>query len=106
VDFEVSPEMREEFYRLLRSEGVEIDSALYRDVQSLVDRFLAAQLANSAFGESERLRRAQADNTQVARAVELLRVASTTEDLFSVAEEKATGASEDAIPGVAAAPSY
>ena len=105
-DFEVSPEMRDEFYRLLRSEDVEIDPDLYSDVQPLVDRFLAAQLANSAFGEAERLRRAQAGNPQVARAVELLRDASTTEDLFSAAGTDFPGAGGEAVPGVAAAPAY
>jgi hypothetical protein len=98
--------MRDEFYRLLRSEDVEIDPDLYSDVQPLVDRFLAAQLANSAFGEAERLRRAQAGNPQVARAVELLRDASTTEDLFSAAGTDFPGAGGEAVPGVAAAPAY
>jgi len=103
-DFRVSPEMRDEFYRLLQSEGIEIDPALYRDVQPLVDRTLAAQLANSAFGEAERLRRSQAGDPQVARAVELLREAATTADLFSaVATPPAAG--EAVVPGVAAAPS-
>ncbi|MEJ2546664.1 MAG: S41 family peptidase [Gemmatimonadota bacterium] len=102
--FRVSPEMRDEFYRLLQSEGIEIDPALYRDVQPLVDRTLAAQLANSAFGEAERLRRSQAGDPQVARAVELLREAATTADLFSaVATPPAAG--EAVVPGVAAAPS-
>ena len=104
-DFEVSSEMRDEFYQLLRSEDVEIDPDLYAEVQPLVDQFLAAQLANSAFGEAERLRRAQAGNSQVARAVELLRDASTTEDLFSAAGTDIRGAGEDVLPGVAAAPS-
>jgi carboxyl-terminal processing protease len=105
-DFEVSSEMRDEFYRLLLSEDVELDPGLYSDVQPLVDRFLAAQLANSAFGESERLRRAQAGNAQVARAVELLRGASTTEDLFSAAGTNLPGTDGEAIPGVAAAAAY
>ncbi|MEJ2482849.1 MAG: S41 family peptidase [Gemmatimonadota bacterium] len=100
-DFRVNAEMREEFQRLLQSEGVEIDSGLYRDVQPLVDRFLGAQLANSAFGEAERLRRSQAGNPQVARAVDLLRDASNTEDLFS-ALENATAADEDPVPAAAA----
>jgi carboxyl-terminal processing protease len=105
-DFEVSSEMRDEFYRLLLSEDVELDPGLYSDVQPLVDRFLAAQLANSAFGESERLRRAQAGNAQVARAVELLRGASTTADLFSAAGTNLPGTGGEAIPGVAAAAAY
>jgi carboxyl-terminal processing protease len=103
-DFQVTPEMREEFYALLRQEGVEVDAALYEDIQPLVDRFIGAQLANSAFGEEERLRRSQAGNPQVARAVELLRGASTPADLFSEADRLAPGAGESPAPRAAAAP--
>ncbi|MGW8284055.1 MAG: S41 family peptidase, partial [Gemmatimonadota bacterium] len=71
-DFEVSQQMRDEFYEMLVAEDVEVDPTLYRDVTPLVDRFLAAQLANSAFGEAERLRRSQAGNPQVREAVRLL----------------------------------
>jgi len=103
-DFEITPEMRDEFYRMLVEEEVELDPALYRDVQPLVDRFLAAQLANSAFGETERLRRSQAGNPQVREAVLLLREASTPEELLNVAIRVDTGAGES-LPRAAAAPS-
>lgn len=103
-DFEITPAMRDEFYRMLVEEEVELDPALYRDVQPLVDRFLAAQLANSAFGETERLRRSQAGNPQVREAVLLLREASTPEELLNVASRVDTGAGES-LPRAAAAPS-
>jgi carboxyl-terminal processing protease len=105
ADFEVSQQMRDEFYGMLVAEEVEVDPALYGDVQPLVDRFLAAQLANSAFGEAERLRRSQAGNPQVRQAVQLLREAETPEDLLSVATRVETGAGETALLP-AAAPSY
>ena len=85
-------------------EDVEVDTGLYRDVQPLVDRFLAAQLANSEFGEAERLRRSQVGNPQVRQAVLLLREATTPEELLSVASRVETGAGETA-PRAAAAPS-
>ncbi len=103
-DFEVTPEMREEFYRMLVEEDVEVDTALYSDVQPLVDRFVAAQLANSEFGETERLRRSQAGNPQVRQAVLLLREATTPEELLNVANRVEAGAGESA-PRAAAAPS-
>lgn len=103
-NFEVTPEMREEFFRMLVEEDVEVDTALYSDVQPLVDRFLAAQLANSAFGETERLRRSQAGNPQVRQAVLLLREATTPEELLNVANRGEAGAGESA-PRAAAAPS-
>jgi hypothetical protein len=96
--------MREEFFRMLVEEDVEVDTALYSDVQPLVDRFLAAQLANSAFGETERLRRSQAGNPQVRQAVLLLREATTPEELLNVANRGEAGAGESA-PRAAAAPS-
>ena len=103
-DFEVTPEMREEFYRMLVEKDVEVDTALYSDVQPLVDRFVAAQLANSEFGETERLRRSQAGNPQVRQAVLLLREATTPEELLNVANRVEAGAGESA-PRAAAAPS-
>jgi carboxyl-terminal processing protease len=103
-DFEITPAMRDEFYRMLVEEEVELDPALYRDVQSLVDRFLAAQLANSAFGETERLRRSQAGNPQVREAMLLLREATTPEELLKVSSRVGTSAGESQ-PQAAAAPS-
>jgi len=103
-EFQITPEMRDEFYRMLVEEDLELDTALYRDVQPLVDRFLAAQLANSAFGETERLRRSQAGNPQVREAVLLLRQASTPEELLNVASRVESGAG-DSAPRAAAAPS-
>ena len=103
-NFDVTPEMREEFYRMLVEKDVEVDTALYSDVQPLVDRFVAAQLANSEFGETERLRRSQAGNPQVRQAVLLLREATTPEELLNVANRVEAGAGESA-PRAAAAPS-
>ena len=106
-DFDITPEMREAFYAMLQQEGVEVDPALYEDIQPLLDRWLGAQLANSAFGEAERLRRSQAGNPQVARAVELLRGASGPADLFSAAERAAPGAGGTTpTPRAAAAPTF
>lgn len=96
-DFQVSQEMRDEFYEMLVAEDVDLDPALYRDVTPLVDRFLAAQLANSAFGEAERLRRSQAGNPQVREAVRLLRQAETPEELLGVVSQVEIGAGGAAL---------
>ncbi|MDH3297390.1 MAG: S41 family peptidase [Gemmatimonadota bacterium] len=84
-EFEITQDMRTEFLTLLQSEGVQIDEALYRSVQPLVDRFLATQLANTAFGELEAMRRSQRDELQVLRAVRRLKGARTVEDLLKAA---------------------
>jgi len=80
--FEVIPEMRDEFLTLLRSEGAEIDDELYTSVQSLVDRFLAIQLANTAFGELEAMRRSQQGEQQILEAVQRLIEATSVGDLL------------------------
>ncbi len=88
-DFEVTPEMRGAFLALLAERGVEVDRELLDDVRSLVDPVIASQLANYAFGETERLRRLQEGDLQVAEAVRLLRGARTPEQLISLVEEAA-----------------
>jgi len=85
-DFAVTPEMRDAFLALLGEQGVEVDRELLDDVRSLVDPMIASQLANYAFGETERLRRAQEGDVQVAAAVRLLRDARTPEQLLSLVE--------------------
>jgi carboxyl-terminal processing protease len=84
-DFQVTPEMREEFLQLLAEEGARIDDELYDSVRPLVDRFLVIQLANTAFGELEGLRRSQREERQVLEAIELLRKTTTVEELLEAA---------------------
>lgn len=86
-DFEVTPEMRSAFFALLGEQGVAVDRGLYDDVRRLVDPVIASQVANYAFGETERLRRSLQGNVQVAEAVRLLRGARTPEQLLSLVEE-------------------
>jgi len=81
-DFEVTPAMRAEFLAILQDEGVELDDDLYGSVQRLVDHFLAVQLANTAFGELEAMRRGQKDERQVQEAVDRLSEAASVEDLL------------------------
>ncbi len=88
-EFEVTSDMRVAFLALLRSEGVELDDDLFDSVQNLVDRFLAVQLANIAFGELEALRRSQREERQVLEAVDRLIEAASVEDLLdAVADDK------------------
>lgn len=81
-DFEITPEMRQQFLELLRSEGVRIDDATYAEIVPLTDRFLEAQLANSAFGELEALRRSHHGDATFEAAVERLRSARSTSELL------------------------
>ena len=96
-EFEVTSDMRIEFLALLRSEGVELDDDLFDSVQNLVDRFLAVQLANIAFGELEALRRSQREERQVLEAVDRLIEAASVEDLLdAVADDRDNTATQPA----------
>ncbi len=85
TEFVITSEMRAEFLSLLRGEGVEIDDESFAGVQNLVDRFMAVQLANTAFGELEALRRGQREERQVLEAVDRLREATSVRDLLDAA---------------------
>ena len=52
-------------------------------MQRLVDHFLAVQLANTAFGELEAMRRGQKDERQVQEAVDRLIEAASVQDLLN-----------------------
>lgn len=83
-DFEITPAMRAEFLTLLRDEGVEIDESAYAEVESLIDGFLSVQLANTAFGELEALRRSHAADVAFEAAIAQLRAADSTEELLKM----------------------
>ncbi len=85
TEFVITSEMRAEFLSLLRGEGVEIDDESFAGVQNLIDRFMAVQLANTAFGELEALRRGQREERQVLEAVDRLREATSVRDLLDAA---------------------
>jgi carboxyl-terminal processing protease len=85
-DFTVTPAMRDEFQHMLSEvEGLEIDPDLFQRVQPRIDRFLEAQIANSAFGDLEMFRRFEAQSPMYLEAVRLLREATTPEDLLRLA---------------------
>ena len=81
-DFEITPAMRASFLTLLHDEGVDIDESTYAEVASSIDGFLGVQLANTAFGELEALRRSHAADLTFEAAVAQLRAADSTEELL------------------------
>jgi carboxyl-terminal processing protease len=83
-DFEITPAMRADFLTLLRDEGVEIDEATYAGVTTLVDGFLGVQIANTAFGDLEALRRSHMADATFDAAVARLRAAGSAEELLQL----------------------
>jgi hypothetical protein len=85
-DFTVTPEMRREFYRMITEvEGLEVDEDLFEKVGLRVDRFLEAQIANSAFGEIEMFKRFEARSPMYQESIRLLEEADSPEDLLNLA---------------------
>jgi len=87
--FEVTDAMRAEFYRRLREREVEISDELFRGARLLVDQELAYEVQRYVFGrESESRRRMEADS-QIQKALELLREARSVPELLALAESQA-----------------
>ena len=103
-DFVVTPEMREQFFQEISEiEDLEIDRESFDRVTARVDRFLEAQIANSAFGELEMFKRFETQSPMYLEAVRLLDEVSTPEDLLSLAapDESRSQVVEDELAGAA-----
>ncbi len=92
LDFVVTPEMRQEFFQVISEiDELEVDRELFDRVEARIDRFLEAQIANSAFGELEMFKRYETQSLMYLEAVRLLGEVSTPEDLLSLATPVAPG---------------
>ena len=83
--FTVQPEWRDDFYRRLEAAGAPVTRAQFDAARPLVDRLLEQQLASIAFGDSSAFRRTSREDTQLQRAIELLKNATTQPALFVAA---------------------
>ena len=80
-DFEVTPAMRDELYRRLRARGIVVDRAVYDSAQTLVNRALGGQITRFVFGTQAEYARTLREDADLAKARELLRGASTPDQL-------------------------
>jgi carboxyl-terminal processing protease len=86
LDFMVTSEMRDEFFQMISEmEGLEVDRGLFDRVTPRIDRYLEAQIANSAFGELEMFKRFEAYSPVYEEAIRLLEEVTTPEELLSSA---------------------
>ncbi len=98
-DFVVTAEMRDEFFRAISElDDVDVDRDLYDRVQGRIDRILAGQIANSAFGELESFKRFATRDPMYLEAIRLLGAAATPEDLMSLADTGADVAAAGTSP--------
>ncbi|MEW5914837.1 MAG: hypothetical protein AB1762_00460, partial [Gemmatimonadota bacterium] len=84
-DFEVTAEMREEYYRRLKAKGIDVDRKAVERVPRYIDRQLEFAISRVAFGDSTAHRRTLDDDVQLRTALELLRKGQTQRDLFALA---------------------
>lgn len=84
-DFEVTAEMREDYYRRLKAKGIDVDRKAVERVPRYIDRQLEFAISRVAFGDSTAHRRTLDDDVQLRTALELLRKGQTQRDLFALA---------------------
>jgi carboxyl-terminal processing protease len=80
-EFEVTPAMRDELYRRIQARGIAVDRAVYDSAQTLVNRALAGQITRFVFGTQAEYARTLREDADLAKARELLRGASTPDQL-------------------------
>jgi carboxyl-terminal processing protease len=85
-DFTVTPAMRAELFRRLREAGVEVTQPQFEGAQNFVSLQLAQEIAQARFGPAVAAERANANDSVVRTAVELLRAAPNQQALFRSAE--------------------
>jgi carboxyl-terminal processing protease len=84
-DFEVTAEMRDDYYRRLKAKGIDIDRKAVDRVPRYIDRQLEFAISRVAFGDSTAHRRTLDDDVQLRTALELLRKGQTQRELFALA---------------------
>jgi carboxyl-terminal processing protease len=80
-EFEVTPAMRDELYRRIQARGIAVDRAVYDSAQTLVNRALSGQITRFVFGTQAEYARTLREDADLAKARELLRGASTPDQL-------------------------
>jgi carboxyl-terminal processing protease len=83
--FQVQPAWRDELYKRFTAAGVVVEPDLYRKAAPEVDRMIEARVARLAFGDSTAKRMALEDDLQLQKALQVLRGATTQQELFASA---------------------
>lgn len=85
-DFIVTPEMRAELLRRVRTHGVKVDDATWSGASSLIDRVLGQEIARYVFGEQAAFNRRMRDDSGIQRAVAFAKGATTQQQLIDRAD--------------------
>jgi carboxyl-terminal processing protease len=81
-DFAVTPAMRAELLRRMRSRGVTVDSMTYTGASSLVDRVLGYEVARYVFGSEAEFARRMRDDLVITRTLQLISGAPSPRSLI------------------------
>jgi carboxyl-terminal processing protease len=83
--FTVTPEMRQEIYRRLRTKGIEMTPETYEGAGGLITDYIGYEIARYVFGRPAEFRRRAHDDAQMQTAMGLLRKAGSPRELLSLA---------------------
>ncbi len=91
-EFSVTPAMRAEVLRRMRSKGVQVADSVFAKAEPLVSEQLGYEIARYVFGRPAEFRRRSRDDRQMQVALDLLHKAQTPKDLMSLATVQGTEA--------------
>jgi carboxyl-terminal processing protease len=94
-DFAVTKAMRDEFWKLARSNGVSIDQAVQDSSARTVNDLLGFEIARFAFGSEAAFERQVKDDRVISAALELANGANSEKDLLARAAERRAAKRED-----------
>lgn len=100
--FAADPAWREELYRRLAKDGVQVDRAQYQAGTSLIDRMLQGRVASLAYGDSASFKIGVPTDTQLQSAMSIVRGARTQAE--ALARATAAGHAQPARTAAATAP--
>ena len=86
-NFTVSQAWRDSVYARLTAAGVQLTRAQYDAARELIDRDLERRVASMAFGDSASFRRSISYDTQLRRAMDLLKSGGTQRDVLAAATQ-------------------
>ena len=86
-NFSVAPAWRDSVYARLTTAGVKISRPAFDQARELIDRDLERRVASMSFGDSAAFRRTVSYDTQLRRAIDLLRSAGTQRELLAAATQ-------------------
>jgi carboxyl-terminal processing protease len=80
--FAVTPEMRAELWKRMKARGVVMDSTMYVAAAPLIDRALGYEITRYVFGPDAEFQRRLRDDSTLARALSIVRGATTQRELL------------------------